>query len=69
MNYLLVGVPFACEESMLVPDDLAVKKSCQSWILVGQSLNLQVAAHVRIFYVHILQVDVERTIGSFIHSN
>ena len=54
---------------MLVPDDLAVKKSCQSWILVGQSLNLQVAAHVRIFYVHILQVDVERTIGSFIHSN
>ena len=52
---LLVGVPLPGEERVLLADDLAVEERRQRRELLGQTLDLQVAAEVSALEVNVLE--------------
>ena len=52
---IFVGVPLPGQKRMLLGDDLAVEERRQSRELLRESLDLEVAAQIRVIKVNVLQ--------------
>ena len=52
---IFICIPLACQEWVLLADDLTIKKCCQCWILLSEAGDLEVATQVGIVGVHMLQ--------------
>ncbi len=56
--HVLVCVPLASEERVLLADDLPVEEGRQRRVLLRQALDLEVSAQEGVLQVHVLQDDL-----------